>query len=60
MLERALAGKHHCHLGLGFVAGLDGLEIAHGAAGLEDGGDPLLDADIGAVAEGEEGIGDHH
>ena len=56
MLKRALAGEHHGHLGIGLVAGLDGLKVAHRAAGLEDGGDPLLDPHIGAIAEGEEGV----
>jgi len=60
VLERPLAGKHHRHLRLCLVAGLDGLEVPHRAAGLQDRRHPLPDADIGAITEGEEGVGDHH
>ena len=37
MLEGALAGKQHGDLGLGLIAGLDGLVVVHGTAGLQDG-----------------------
>ena len=60
MLEGALTGEHHRDLRIGLVAGLDRFKITDRATGLKNGGNPLADADIGGVAEGEKGIGDHH
>ena len=37
MLERPLAGKDHCHLGIGLVACLDDLEIPHRPSWLDNG-----------------------
>jgi hypothetical protein len=47
------------HRGPGFVAGLDGLIVIAGAAGLNHGRDPLLQADIHSVPKGEKRIADH-
>jgi len=59
MLEGALPRILHGHLGLGLVAGHDGLEVTGRSPGLEDGGDPLADTHVRPVPEGKEGVGDH-
>ena len=51
MPEAALAGEDHGDVGV--VAAVDHVPVADRAAGLDDGGDALADADLGAVAEGE-------
>ncbi len=43
-----------------FVGGLDHLFVAHGAAGLDDGGYTHFGGGVEAVAKREEGIGGHH
>ena len=60
MLKRSLPRKHHCHLRVGLVAGLNGFKVTLGTACLQDGPDALFDPHIRPVPEGEEGIGDHH
>ena len=60
MLKGPLPGKHHSNLRVSLVAGLDRLVIIHGTACLQDCGNALLDANIGPVTEGEEGIGYHN
>jgi hypothetical protein len=47
--------EHHRDAGL--LAGLDHLGVAFGAAGLDDGGGAGLNRQLGAVGEGEEGVG---
>ena len=59
MLEGTLAREHHGDLRVGLVAGLYCLVIIHGAPGLQYGGYPLLNTDIGSVPEGKEGVGYH-
>jgi len=53
MFETALAGEDHGRLG--FVAGLDALEIPVRAAWLNHGGNALTQADIHAIPEWEKG-----
>ena len=43
-------------LGIGLVACLDGFEIAHRSAGLQDRTDSLADADVRSVAKREKRI----
>jgi hypothetical protein len=45
------------HRDASLLAGLDHLGVALGAAGLDDGGGAGLDRQLGAVGEGEEGVG---
>ena len=59
MFEGSLAGEDHGHLGLCLVAGLNGLEIPHGAARVDHGADSFFDAHVHAVPEGKERIRDH-
>ena len=58
MLKGPLAGEDHG--GPGLIAGLDHFVIPQGTAGLNYAGDPLAQAHIHAVPEGEEGVGNHH
>ena len=53
--EVAVLGEDHRHAGP--LAGLDHLGVAFGAAGLDDAGGAGLDRQLGAVGEGEEGVG---
>ncbi len=60
MLKAALAGEDHGHGGVGFVAGLDGFVVPHGAPRVGDGADTLAEAHVHPVPEGKEGVRDHH
>jgi hypothetical protein len=51
----AVLGEDHRHAGL--LAGRDYLGVAFGAAGLDDAGGTGGDRQLGAVGEGEEGVG---
>src|SRR5438270_4594960 len=42
------------------VGGCYNFGVAHGASGLDDGGDAVLGGLVNAVAEGEEGVGGEH
>lgn len=55
MPEMAVAGEDHGDAG--GVGGGDDFFIAHGAAGLDAGGDASIDGGLQAVGEGEHGIG---
>ena len=55
MAEVAAAGEDHGHPML--VAGGDGLIVALRPSGLDQGGHTGFGGDVGAVAEGEEGVG---
>src|SRR4051812_50224692 len=44
------------HRGAALVGQVDGLLVADGAAGVDDGGDAGVEQDRGAVGEGEEGV----
>ena len=59
MFECPLTGEDHGHLGTGFVARVDDLGIADGAARLGHGADALSDAHVHAVPEREEPVRDH-
>src|SRR4051794_27675777 len=58
MSEVASPGEDHGEVVL--VAGGQGLVVAPGAAGLDDGRDAGPGGEVGAVAEGEEGVGGEH
>jgi hypothetical protein len=53
--EVAVLGEDHRHAG--GVAGVDHVGVAFGAAGLDHRGGAGLDRQLGAVGEGEEGVG---
>ena len=53
--EVAGAGEHHRDAVL--VAGVDGLLVAHRAAGLDDGGHAMGRQRVHVIAEREEGVG---
>src|SRR5512133_2923578 len=57
MLKAALTGI--LHRGAVLVAGIDDLEVPDAAAGLDDGRNAFLEADLDAVAHREEGVRDH-
>ena len=55
MMEQTNAGERHCDTI--FVAGLDHMVVANGAAGLCDIVDTAFMRPFDVVAEGEEGVG---
>ena len=59
MLKAPLAGEHHGHGRVGFVAGLDDLVVPDRAAGVGHRGGALADAHVHPVPKGEEGVRDH-
>ena len=58
MFKVAVAGEDHADVV--FVAAVDGLLVADGATGLDDGGDAGLVGQFHAVVEGEESVGGQH
>lgn len=56
MLKGPLPRKHHGHLRAGLVHCLNHLMVAHGAAGLGNGGNAVRQCRVHAVAEGEKAV----